>query len=358
MYTLLDSKKEIIKPTIRNYYVVCTDVTKDKNGNMWVANYQLNQPDNEGGQSHNIEDDPSSGGVVLDGFPVTKYRHFSPKSGDLATAKISCIFADDDGWVWTGTDKNGLQGVYYGDDPFDTSRPTVRRNLMEADGIYALNITAIHSDRDGYVWVGTQAGLNRITKLSDKSLKVDAMNQLLLTAGTEIVSIEVDRLNNKWIGTANGLVKINALNESVEVYTTENSGLLSNNIKSLKYDDSRDVLWIGTDAGLNKFHVFGKKTAEAGRTIRVYPNPFSIWGTDSRCTFDNLMLGGKLRIFTFSGVLVNEFEVKDVSSKGIPYVTWNGRNLKNEPVASGVYFIAGRDKSDTPFRDKMVIIRR
>jgi hypothetical protein len=257
-----------------------------------------------------------------------------------------------------GTDKNGLMGVYYGDDPYDTTKPTVKHNLLTADGIYALKINAVHHDKDGYIWVGSEAGLNRITKLSDRSLKVDLMNQLLLTAATEIYSLEVDRLNNKWIGTANGLVKISALNETVEVYTTENSGLFSNSIYSLKYDDSRDVLWVGTDAGMNKFYVFGKKTAETERTIRVYPNPFSIWGTDSRCTFDNLFLGEKLRIFTFSGVLVNELEVKDVSSKGIPYVTWNGRNFKNEPVASGIYFIAGKDKSASPFRDKMVIIRR
>lgn len=354
-----DTKKEIIKPTIKEWYIVCTDITTDKYGRIWAANLQLDQPDTEsGGQSHNLEPVPTSGAVVIDGYPAVKYRHFSPASGDIPTAKIFHICADEDGWVWMGTTTKGLMALYVGDDPFDTSMTPVRRQLLLNEGLNSLRVKAIQYDRDGYVWVGTDAGLNRVTKLPDRRLKVDGMTQLLGTAGNEVNCIEVDRLNNKWIGTSNGLAKISSQNETTDVYTTNNSGLFSNIIYSLRYDNRSDVLWIGTDAGMNTFRVFGANNQAAERKIRVYPNPFSIWGSDSRCTFANLKIGNKVRIYTFDGLLVNELEVKETSAKGVPCAVWNGRNFKNEYVASGVYFFTGEDLNDRPFRDKMVVIRR
>ena len=153
-------------------------------------------------------------------------------------------------------------------------------------------------------------------------------------------------------------MKINAGNSIEKVFTTKNSGLFSDTILGLAYDNATDKLWVGTDAGLNTFKVLGADTTTVDARIHVYPNPFSIWGTDSKCTFDNLKSGSKLRIFTFNGGAVNELEVKDTSQKGISYVTWNGRNHKNEFVASGVYFITGVGSDGRVFRDKMVIIRR
>lgn len=354
-----DNTKQIIKPTIAKNYYSCTDVTQDSQGNIWVANLQLDQPDTEaGGLNHNLEDVPSSGVVVFDGSSPTKFRRFSPASGDIVTAKISCLCVDTDGWVWAGALTKGVMAFNYGSDPYDATHTNVKHNLLLADNLYSQKISAIRVDKDGYVWVGSDAGLNRITKLSNYQLKVEQLNQLLGTASTQIMSIAVDRLNNKWIGTANGLVKISSGNEMEEVYTTDNSGLFSNVIYDLKYDDANDVLWIGTDNGLNSFHVFGSKTTDTGKIVRVYPNPFSIWGSNSYCTFDNLKLDSTVKVFTFGGVKVTELKVSDTSSKGISYTTWNGRNYKNEPVASGVYFFTGEDKSGRAFRDKMAVIRR
>lgn len=354
-----DKKKEILRPTNMKNYFVCTDVVQDTRGNIWVANFQFDQPDTEsGGRNHALEDVPSSGVVVFDTNPPTKFRRFSPADGDIASAKINRLCIDTDGWVWAAGMTKGVMAFNYGDDPYDTGRTTIRRQLLTGDNLYSQKISTIQVDKDGYVWVGSDAGLNRIIKLANYQLKVEQMNQLLGTASTQILSIVVDRLNNKWIGTANGLVKISPDNELAGVYTTANSGLFSNKIYDLKYDDGNDVLWIGSDAGLNSFHVFGAKPTGTEQAVRVYPNPFSLWGSNSSCTFDNLKLNSTVKVFTFSGARVAELPVTETSSKGISYTTWNGRNFKNEPVASGVYFIVGEDKSGRVFRDKMVVIRR
>jgi hypothetical protein len=353
----LDPDHTIIKDTIKKGYSVCSDITRDKHGYIWVANHQLDQPDAEEPYDHNLEPVPSSGAVVLNGYPLTKYQHYSPLDGDIPTAKIMRICADNDGWVWMGTETRGVMVLYVGDDPFDKSHREKQILTLES-GLNSLRIQALQFDKDGYVWAGTDAGLNRITKFPSHSLKVEIMNQLLGSAAGEVFCIEVDHLNNKWIGTPRGIVKINAANELVNVYTTQNSGLFSNTIYSLKYDDKRDVLWVGTDSGINKFHVFGTQVEDTGKMIHVYPNPFSLYGTDSGCMFTNLKLGEKVRIFNFNGVQVNQLDVKDTNEKGISFARWNGRNFKNEYVASGVYFFIGVDKDGKQFRDKMVLIKR
>ncbi len=93
---------------------------------------------------------------------------------------------------------------------------------------------------------GTDAGLNIVKKYAGYTLKTESATQLLNGASTDVIAIEVDRLNNKWVGTANGLVKINSSNEIEKVYTTKNSGLFSDTILGLAYDNASDKLWVGT----------------------------------------------------------------------------------------------------------------
>lgn len=347
----VDDKKEILRPTAGNLYIVCSDLAEDRHGNVWVANYQEDPPD------HKLEPEPTSGAVVLDGFPINRYRHYSPANDGLPTAVIFCMCTDDDGWVWLGTYRRGVTGIYVGDDPFDKSYEIHEITKLE-HGLNDNTIQAVICDLDGFVWVGTNAGLNRIAKESGHSLTVENMNEALGGADREVKAIEVDRFNNKWIGTSGGLVKINTENKPVELYTTKNSGLFSDAILSLKYDNREDVLWIGTGAGLNKFDVFGEKISGGIKDFHVYPNPFEIWGYDSSAEFPGLKAGSTIQIYSFTGDLVNELAADKDSMNGGVSVTWDGRNYKGNYVGSGIYFFTGIDSHGHKFKDKMVVIRR
>ncbi|MFC1692802.1 two-component regulator propeller domain-containing protein [Candidatus Latescibacterota bacterium] len=344
----INPSKDILRPTIADFYVVCTDLAEDRQGNIWVANHQVDPPE------HAIESVPSSGAVVLDvgyGLTIDNHQIYSPADDGLPTATIMRICPDEDGWVWLGTFQMGVTGIYVGDDPFDKSDTEVHELTLD-NGIHSMKINAFAYDHEGYVWVGTDGGLNRITKKSGHILIVEDMNKTLESADREVNIIEVDRFNNKWIGTINGLIKLNSKNEHENVYTTYNSGLFSNTIFSLKYDNSDDILWVGTDSGINKFDVFSGKISEGTKTIHFYPNPFEIWGYDSMAVFTNLKSGSTVRIYSFSGVLINELPVEDDSQ------SWNGKNFEGNYVGSGVYFFTGIDPNDRKFKDKFVVVRR
>ena len=335
----------IVKPTIKNWYFVCTAVTKDEYGNIWVANHQ-------------VEDLADSGPIVIDGYPINRHETYSPLEDGLATAEILNIETDKDGWVWLSTGDDGLIALFVGEDPFDKS-DTYVRNLNLDDGLHGMLITAMKYDLDGDVWVGTKGGLNRIKKLSNKQLKIDDMNMLLEGVAAEISCIEVYVYKKKWIGTMGaGLYKIDSNNEAAGRFTIDNSGLFSDTIFSLKYDNDGDILWIGTDTGLNQYFVFGTTEEEKKTAIHVYPNPFEIWGSNSLVTFTNLEPGSSVRIFNFTGELVNVLVAGEMKPNSGASVSWNGLNFKLETVSSGIYFYTGTDTNGRHFKDKMVVIRR
>jgi len=340
----VDPEGNIIKYTIGKSFVVCSDITKDKHGNVWVANHQVGET--------------NSGAIVLDGYPYNKHTTYSPQEDGLISAEINTIDADDDGWIWLGTEEDGLIALFVGEDPFDKA-DTYVKNLNLDDGLHGMLITTVKHDKDGEIWVGTKGGLNRVKKLSGQRLKVDDVNNLLEGETVEISCIEVDGENNKWIGTAgSGLYKINQDNESAGRFTVENSGLFSDAIFSLKYDEAKDILWIGTDTGLNQYFVSGSTVVKKDSEIHVYPNPFEIWGTNSIATFTNLEPISFVRLYNFNGVLVNVLTAGERGPDGGASASWNGWNFNMETVSSGIYFYTGTDSNGRQFKDKMVVIRR
>jgi hypothetical protein len=166
-------------------------------------------------------------------------------------------------------------------------------------------------------------------------------------------------MKNKWIGTSlGGLYKLDAKNEFTGRYTTQNSGLFSDTILSLKYDNVNNILWVGTDTGLNEFFVYGSTPEKKNTEIHIYPNPFEIWGTNSLATFTNLKQLSHIKIYTFTGELVNELVADKIGNSGGASAFWNGRNFRDEAVGSGLYFYTGTNADGRQFRDKMVVIRR
>jgi|GEM_PF-4164811 ligand-binding sensor domain-containing protein len=339
--TLVDPDREIIlQRTESSTNVFLYDVTTDSQDNIWVAGYDV-------------------GMYVLDGrLPIKayKYNHFTFNESSSVNYIIK-VFPDNEGWVWLGTWDTGLIGVYIGTDPFDTSDDVVKAvpYVDGGGGLLGSRVFAFDIDKDGYVWVGSTGGLNRITKKSDKSLKIDEMNTILGEVTIEVSSIVVDDENNKWIGTAKGLYKLNAGDVLEETYTVDNSGLLSDTILSLTIDKDGEYLWIGTFKGLNRLDISGESAGGVTQQFHMYPNPFEIWGDNSQAVFNNLKSDEPILIYTFTGELVNEL---DSPENGASTAVWNGRNFRDEFVASGVYFFTGVDKNGSMFKEKMVVIRR
>ena len=96
----------------------------------------------------------------LPAVPVT-LRHYS-STNRIPDVSIQSIYEDKIGILWLGVESSGLvkfdgkSYTYYKNDPEDST--TLTSN-------YPLSIL---EDRDGYIWVATHSGLNKLDRFTDR----------------------------------------------------------------------------------------------------------------------------------------------------------------------------------------------
>ncbi len=124
-------------------------------------------------------------------------------------------------------------------------------------------ILCIAQDIRGFLWIGTQAGLNRYDGNSIRIFKNEMSDPRSLSNGY-IAALCSDKKGNLWVGTAQGLDRYDRANENFVHYRHDPkkpNSLSSDNITCL-YEDQNSNLWVGTDKGLNKID------AKSGNIIR------------------------------------------------------------------------------------------
>ncbi|MFQ5629665.1 MAG: two-component regulator propeller domain-containing protein, partial [bacterium] len=117
------------------------------------------------------------------------------------------------------------------------------RNYTGNDGLSQLVGQAIFQDRDGYLWVGTQAGLNCF---DGSRFEVFSIQQGL--QNDRINAITQDSTGTIWVATNGGLSTWSSMQSGFKNYTKQ-SGLPDNYVLSLAVD-TIGTIWCGTRAGL------------------------------------------------------------------------------------------------------------
>ena len=124
------------------------------------------------------------------------------------------------------------------------------------DGLSQAGITSIVQDHKGYMWYGTQEGLNRYDGYEFKVYEHIA-NDKLSIANDWIWSLLVDHKGRLWIGTNTGGLSYHDNETDTFVnflHDPDNPGSISSNKVRFVFEDSRHSIWIGTNGGgLNHF---------------------------------------------------------------------------------------------------------
>ncbi|MCU0415357.1 MAG: hypothetical protein MUE91_13315, partial [Ignavibacteriaceae bacterium] len=175
------------------------------------------------------------------------FGHFSVQQG-LSNSFVNCLIQDRTGFVWFGTD-DGLNR-------FDGYEVKVfRSNPNDKSSISENIIWALWEDNSGNLWIGTKSGgLNKYDPLTNKFEHWE-----LDPASSEEINITYiyeDSRKNIWIGTyRNGLYKFIPSQNKFEHWqnTLDNPKLLSDNFITSVIEDHNSNIWIATYAGLDKF---------------------------------------------------------------------------------------------------------
>ena len=180
---------------------------------------------------------------------VLRFDRINIEQG-LSQSSVKVIFQDRRGFLWFGTE-DGLNRY----DGYN-----VKIYKPDPDVINSLSdrwITSIVEDQEGYLWIATRLGLNRFDPRTEEFIRFlhDEANPLSLI-DNHINVLYIDKNNNLWIGTTSGLDLFSHSNGSFKHYVyspSQQEGISGKNITAL-YEDSRGRFWVGTFAGgLNRF---------------------------------------------------------------------------------------------------------
>jgi len=129
------------------------------------------------------------------------------------------------------------------------------KSLSLAEGLSQCSINCIVKDEAGFMWFGTQDGLNRYDGYRFRIFKNNPEDPHSIS-DNYILSIDKDERGQLWIGTEDGLNHYDAFTERFTRYyhqPGDSSSLLNNQIQSLYTDPGRTgILWVGTGTGLMK----------------------------------------------------------------------------------------------------------
>lgn len=181
-----------------------------------------------------------------------KFKQISVEQG-LSQSIVQCILQDSLGFMWFGTEGglnkyDGFNFTIYKPHPFDTT------SISDSDILYIYEAPS----EPEVIWVGTKnGGLNRLDRKTEKFTHFKNIPRDSTSLGHNLVGyIYEDSHTDFWVLTADG--GLDRLNRETGKFTRfrydpNNPNSISHNIIKVFYEDSFGVIWLGTQAGLNKF---------------------------------------------------------------------------------------------------------
>lgn len=182
--------------------------------------------------------------------PDFKFEYITLENG-LSQSSVNCTIQDSTGFLWFGTQSglnrfDGYEFEVFKHNPFDS-------NSITNDWVQVMVET-----EPGVLWLGTWSeGLNRFDTVNQK------ITRYTYTPGNKkglihnsIRALHADSAGVLWIGTRGGLGRLPLGSETFTHYLhiPGDPTSLSHPEVTAIYEDRNNTLWIGTSNGLNRFN--------------------------------------------------------------------------------------------------------
>ncbi len=121
------------------------------------------------------------------------------------------------------------------------------------DGLSQKTVNAIFQDSYGYIWIGTQEGLNRYDGNNFKVYQPIYNDPLTISSGW-VSSITEDNDGNLWVGTKVGVNVLDRKQNDFTRYTANNDvNSINDKVVRVVHKAKNGTMWVATRKGLNKF---------------------------------------------------------------------------------------------------------
>ena len=319
-----------------------SDLEIDQNGVLWILNSRIDSPLKSFNLENNSWNSYDFTEIINDGF-----------QDELG---FNDIEVDDYGNKWIAGLRSGLIG-FNNESGTNQLRKVFSQDQSNMPSSYVKSIAV---DNNNHLWIGTIQGLRVLYNTSnffDTSV-VTTQQIVILEDGIPrelleqqyISDIEVDGANNKWVATIGSGVFYFSPNgqQTIHHFTKENSPLPSNNINDISINYSNGKVYFATDNGLVSYNTGSTSSSENFSNTYVYPNPVR---PEFNTEFEKVKITGltqnvNIKITDIEGNLVAEAQ-SNINSRYRNFnleidggtAFWNGKNLRNRLVSSGVYII-------------------
>lgn len=186
---------------------------------------------------------------LLPSFPAyaqnnhPKFKRLTPNEG-LSQGHVTAIIKDHQGFMWFGTDEglNKYDGYTFITYKYDGEKPESISNNFVRD---------VMEDHAGNVWVATTSGLDKFNRKKGAFVHYTPTGKSIYIEG-----IFEDSQKRMWVGSNKGLYLFNPDKGIFHHYPHQekDTNSLSHNSIYQILEDNEGELWIGTQDGLNRFN--------------------------------------------------------------------------------------------------------
>ena len=262
----------------------------------------------------------------FDGFNFLNYSYNSDDSSSISYNFISSISEDRNGNIWIGTLGKGIniynkeKGIFY-----HLKNESDEETLLTSN-IVPRGLKVIAEDSEGYIWVNTNFGLNKINfeTRSVEHFHGDLAGNIFYDKALKVLWIASDRLK-----------KLDIITKRIEHFYVNNEVMPNMTSITSSVMDKDGLIWLGSNAGIvlfdknsNKFYnlpgylkVSGVKSADAyswsfSPVNALYEdNKGFIWIAISKSLYKINKIDGKYA--TYSHELDNPNSILDEKITGI-----------------------------------------
>lgn len=186
------------------------------------------------------------------------FRKISAEKGKATRIQSDAVldlFKDSNNDVWVAGWEGGLSKYVSGNE-FQIFLSDGSENTISSN-----NTFEIDEDEDGFLWVASfHGGVDKIDKNGIRFLNFsehgDEQNKKI--SSNEVLSLLVDSQQSIWVGTQKGLNKITKTENDYEVqqfyFDKKNKDGIPSNVINDVFEDSAGTIWIATKDGLSNYN--------------------------------------------------------------------------------------------------------
>ncbi len=239
-----------------------------------------------------------------------QFKHLTINDG-LSYGYVNTIMQDKYGFIWIGTD-DGLNR-YDGN-----SFHIYKNDRQDTNSIRSGTVSKIYEDSRGVLWIGTTNGVDIYDRQNDRFIRDPRFSN------QRIASIVEDVEGSLWVESSVNICRLDVKNDSVTIFTQNDitagrTGVAGEN-RAMIINRRGDV-WIGSSNGI---HIYDKKRKLFIQIIHDENKPNSLLSNNVRSLLEDN--AGRIWIGTDAGL-----DVIDISDKNpVDYIFTHFKN-SNDP---------------------------